>query len=113
MIILISARRTIAKKRRSDPTRPQFRHHLWHKVRRWPHSRLRRAVSSLPVSDRTATYPYIGLALALKARGHHPVLAAPEFYRRAVEQEAIDFAPFGPNTEPTDRDLLARVMHPT
>jgi len=57
-------------------------------------------------------YPYIGLALALKARGHHPVLAAPAFYRRAVEQEAIDFAPFGPNTEPTDRDLLARVMHP-
>jgi rhamnosyltransferase subunit B len=57
-------------------------------------------------------YPYIGLALALKARGHHPVLAAPAFYRGAVEQEAIDFAPFGPDTEPTNRDLLGRVMHP-
>jgi len=57
-------------------------------------------------------YPYIGLALALKARGHRPEIAAPAFYRHAVEQEAIDFSPFGPDTDPNNRELLARVMHP-
>jgi len=57
-------------------------------------------------------YPYIGLALALKARGHQPVVATAPFYRRAVEQEAIEFAPIGPDTDPTDRQLLAHVMHP-
>ena len=57
-------------------------------------------------------YPYIGLALALKARGHRPIIATASFYRRAVEQEAIEFAPIGPDTDPTNRELLAHVMHP-
>jgi UDP:flavonoid glycosyltransferase YjiC (YdhE family) len=57
-------------------------------------------------------YPYIGLALALKARGHRPIIATAPFYRPAVEREAIEFSPFGPNTDPNDRELLARVMHP-
>ncbi len=34
-------------------------------------------------------YPYVGLALALAKRGHRPVLAAPEFYRDAVEREGL------------------------
>ncbi len=36
-------------------------------------------------------YPYVGIALALKARGHRPLLAMPEFYRAVVEGLGIEF----------------------
>jgi rhamnosyltransferase subunit B len=35
--------------------------------------------------------PYIGIALELRARGHHPVIATTEAYREKVEALAIDF----------------------
>jgi rhamnosyltransferase subunit B len=35
--------------------------------------------------------PYMGLALALKARGHEPVLAAPDYYRGLAEGEGVAF----------------------
>jgi rhamnosyltransferase subunit B len=35
--------------------------------------------------------PYVGIALELKARGHHQVIAATEAYREKVEALAIDF----------------------
>jgi rhamnosyltransferase subunit B len=57
-------------------------------------------------------YPYVGLAKALKARGHRPIVAAPAYYRPTVEQEAIDFAAAGPDVDPTDRAAIARIMHP-
>jgi UDP:flavonoid glycosyltransferase YjiC (YdhE family) len=57
-------------------------------------------------------YPYIGLAKALKARGHHAVVAAPAYYRQAVEREEINFSAVGPAVDPGDRDTIARVMHP-
>jgi rhamnosyltransferase subunit B len=40
--------------------------------------------------------PYVGIALELKARGHHPVIAATEAYREKVEALAIDFHPVRP-----------------
>jgi UDP:flavonoid glycosyltransferase YjiC (YdhE family) len=57
-------------------------------------------------------YPYVGLAKALKDRGHQSIVAAPAYYRPVVEQEAIDFAPVGPDIDPNDREMTARVMHP-
>ena len=57
-------------------------------------------------------YPYVGLAKALKARGHTPIVAAPAYYRPALDQEQIDFAAVGPDVDPTDRETIARVMHP-
>jgi UDP:flavonoid glycosyltransferase YjiC (YdhE family) len=57
-------------------------------------------------------YPYVGFARALKDRGHQPIVAAPAYYRPVVEQEAIDFAPVGPDIDPDDREMTARVMHP-
>jgi UDP:flavonoid glycosyltransferase YjiC (YdhE family) len=57
-------------------------------------------------------YPYVGLAKALKARGHRPIVAAPAYYRPTVEQEAIDFAAVGPDIDPNDRAAIAAVMHP-
>lgn len=56
-------------------------------------------------------YPYVGLAKAINARGDRAMVAAPEFYRAAAEQEGIDFKPVGPNVDPADRETLAKLMH--
>ena len=57
-------------------------------------------------------FPYIGLALALKARGHRPVVATSPGYRAEVEREGIEFAVAGPTVDGTDLDLYKRVMDP-
>jgi UDP:flavonoid glycosyltransferase YjiC (YdhE family) len=58
-------------------------------------------------------FPYIGLAIALKKRGHTPVVATMPMYRENVEREGLGFAAVGPQVDPDDRELMARVMHPT
>ena len=57
-------------------------------------------------------YPYVGLALALKTRGHRPVIAMPEFYRALIETLGFEFRAVGPMIDPDDRDTIARVMDP-
>jgi UDP:flavonoid glycosyltransferase YjiC (YdhE family) len=57
-------------------------------------------------------FPYIGLALALKKRGHAPVVATTSLYRDNVECEGLEFAAVGPDADPTDRALIARLMDP-
>lgn len=57
-------------------------------------------------------YPYIGLALGLRDRGHHPVLAMPEYYREAVTREGLELHPVRPDVDPTDRALIRRIMDP-
>ena len=57
-------------------------------------------------------YPYIGLALELRARGHEPVLATSPFYRETVEREGLAFRPVRPDVDPTDRETLSRIMDP-
>ena len=60
-------------------------------------------------------FPYIGLALAVKARGHTPVLATMPSYRENIEREGIEFAAVGPNVDPNApnaRELFERVMDP-
>ena len=54
--------------------------------------------------------PYLGLALALRARGHEPVLAIPSYYRAAVEREGLEHAAVGPDVQPGDTTLVARIM---
>ncbi len=56
--------------------------------------------------------PYMGLALALKARGHEPVLAAPDYYRGLAEREDIAFHAVRPEIDPGNSEIVARVMHP-
>lgn len=56
--------------------------------------------------------PYIGLARALEDRGHRPVIATAEYYRTAVERGGIEFRPIGPDADPTDTELLRKVMDP-
>ena len=57
-------------------------------------------------------YPYIGLAFALKDRGHHPVLATAEFYRPLIESLGFEFHAVGPMIDPTDHATVQRVLDP-
>jgi rhamnosyltransferase subunit B len=58
-------------------------------------------------------FPYIGLAIALKERGHTPVVATAEVYRDEVERAGVEHAHVGPDIDPNDATLYERVMHPT
>jgi rhamnosyltransferase subunit B len=55
-------------------------------------------------------FPYVGLALALKARGHTPVVATPGIYREEVERAGVEYAHVGPDLDPNDKTLYDRVM---
>lgn len=57
-------------------------------------------------------FPYIAVALALKARGHSPVVATCPFYRDIVQAEGLEFRAVGPDVDPSDTVLMARVMDP-
>jgi rhamnosyltransferase subunit B len=58
-------------------------------------------------------YPFVGLALALRDRGHEPVLAMPALYRDIVEREGLRFRPVRPDISIHDRELAARIMDPS
>jgi UDP:flavonoid glycosyltransferase YjiC (YdhE family) len=55
--------------------------------------------------------PYIALGLGLRARGHDPVVATIEFYRKPVEAAGLEFHPVRPDMTP-DPAVLERVMDP-
>jgi UDP:flavonoid glycosyltransferase YjiC (YdhE family) len=57
-------------------------------------------------------YPYVGLAFALKDRGHQPVLATAEFYRPLIESLGFEFHPMGPMIDPDDQATIERVLDP-
>ena len=57
-------------------------------------------------------YPYVGLAFALKDRGHHPVLATAAFYRPLIESLGFEFHQMGPMIDPADRATIERVLDP-
>ena len=57
-------------------------------------------------------YPYVGLALALRAGGHQPVIVMPEFYRPLIESLDFEFHAAGPAIDPDDRALIEQVMDP-
>ena len=57
-------------------------------------------------------YPYVGLAFALKERGHHPLLVTAEFYRPLIESLGFEFHPMGPTIDPTDHAIVERVLDP-
>src|SRR5262245_50468799 len=58
-------------------------------------------------------FPYVGLALALKERGHTPVLATPAIYQLEVELAGVEYAHVGPDLDPNDETLYERVMDQT
>ncbi|HKO60425.1 MAG TPA: glycosyltransferase [Pyrinomonadaceae bacterium] len=42
-------------------------------------------------------HPYVAIALELKARGHHPVIATAEVYREKMDVAGVDFLPIRPD----------------
>lgn len=56
--------------------------------------------------------PFIGLGLALAARGHAPVLAMPPIYREVVTAQGLGFHGVRPDLDPGDLALVARIMDP-
>ncbi|WP_206107600.1 glycosyltransferase [Paludisphaera rhizosphaerae] len=56
-------------------------------------------------------HPYIAIALGLRARGHEPVLATGETYRRKIEALGLEFRPLRPDSdELTDPNAMRRYM---
>ncbi|MCU1268399.1 MAG: glycosyl transferase, UDP-glucuronosyltransferase [Acidobacteria bacterium] len=60
-------------------------------------------------------HPYMGLAIELQARGHHPIIATSELYREKMQLAGFDFVPLRPNIPPPqeqDAVTMERVMNP-
>lgn len=57
-------------------------------------------------------FPTLGLAAALKARGHAPLVVASRLYADLVAATGADFAPARPEVDPGDLALMARAMNP-
>lgn len=57
-------------------------------------------------------FPALGIALALKARGHVAVVATCPYYRDLVTARGVEFAPLRPDINPDDLEFAARVMDP-
>ncbi|MHB1326588.1 MAG: glycosyltransferase [Gemmatimonadales bacterium] len=57
-------------------------------------------------------FPYLGLGLELRARGHFPVLAMPGYARDLVEGEGLEFHPVRPDGDLSDTATIARIMDP-
>lgn len=55
-------------------------------------------------------FPYLGLAVRLKAQGHRPVLATCPYYRPIAEAAGIEFHPVPPDVDPDNTALIRRVM---
>jgi UDP:flavonoid glycosyltransferase YjiC (YdhE family) len=58
-------------------------------------------------------YPYVAIALGLRARGHDAIVATGECHRAMVEAMGIGFRPVRPNNDwVTDPGIMRRIMHP-
>ncbi len=61
--------------------------------------------------------PYVAIALELKARGHHPLIATTPIYREKIEALRLGFYPVRPELPSHDQPevlapLIERLMHP-
>ena len=60
-------------------------------------------------------HPYLAIALELKQRGHHPVIATHELYHSKVEAEGLEFYPVRPDLYSGDpeqtKEIMRRAMH--
>src|SRR4030095_6638415 len=57
-------------------------------------------------------FPFLAIAVRLKALGHSPVLATSAFYREIVEREGVEFRQVRPDIDPADTETIRRVMDP-
>ena len=54
--------------------------------------------------------PYLAIGRELKRRGHAAVLATGQIYAGDAAREGLEFAAVRPDADPTDTELMARVM---
>ena len=54
--------------------------------------------------------PFLGLGVALRARGHDVTVATIEYYRAIVLGAGLAFHPIRPHVDPTDTVLIERIM---
>ncbi|MEQ1907245.1 MAG: glycosyltransferase [Vicinamibacterales bacterium] len=54
--------------------------------------------------------PFLGLGLALQARGHQATIATIEYYRSLIETSGLIFRPIRPNVDPSESSLIERIM---
>ena len=57
-------------------------------------------------------HPYLAIALELKARGHHPLIATSEYYRRKIQDTGIEFHSIRPDQILHDKELHRRFTEP-
>ena len=57
-------------------------------------------------------FPYLRIAIGLKALGHEPVLVTCAYYRDLVTRHGIEHHPLSPDINPSDEDVIARAMDP-
>lgn len=55
-------------------------------------------------------HPHMALALELRERGHHPVIATSPLYREKVEAEGIAFHPVRPDLPPFEGEASAEII---
>lgn len=57
-------------------------------------------------------HPYLAIALELKARGHHPIIATSSYYRDKIEAAGISFYRVRPDIPPPDEhtEMVAKIM---
>ena len=57
-------------------------------------------------------HPYVAIALGLAARGHEPIVATGECYRKKIESLGIGFRPVRPDSDWVNHpDVMRRIMH--
>lgn len=56
-------------------------------------------------------FPFVGLALELKRRGHDACVATCEFYRGIVTGLGLGFHPVPPDIDPTNRQMFEWLLH--
>ena len=59
-------------------------------------------------------HPYLAIAVALRERGHRPLLAATDVHRAAVEAEGVEFRPLAPGAAAfgDEASAMERALHP-
>ncbi|MGC4081053.1 MAG: glycosyltransferase [Vicinamibacterales bacterium] len=56
--------------------------------------------------------PFLGLGLALRARGHQVTIATMEYFREVVGTAGLGFRPIRPVASPSDTTLIEKIMDP-
>lgn len=66
----------------------------------------------IPVGSYGDVHPIVGLAVAMKARGHQAVVCANAYFRELIERNGLEFVEFGTEQQYLDATLHPDLWHP-